>query len=65
MQDDPAYLLHLSDQHKRTNSPINGNMYDAGWIFQYMDQWFEECKIGRRRYMNRIDRAELQVWLTS
>ncbi|MFF2089253.1 pentapeptide repeat-containing protein [Paenibacillus sp. NPDC058174] len=64
MQGDPAYLLHLSDQHGKTNSLISGIMYDAGWIFQYMDQWFVECEISRRRYMNKIDHAELQVWLT-
>ncbi|MDR9857319.1 pentapeptide repeat-containing protein [Paenibacillus sp. VCA1] len=63
-QGDPAYMLHASDRNSEGDAASTGFLYDAGWIYRYMDQWLEECENARRRYMNRIDRAVFETWQT-
>ncbi|WP_149847105.1 hypothetical protein [Paenibacillus sp. 37] len=58
-QEDPAYMLHASDRQREREIPARGILYDASWIYCYMEQWFEECESSRKRYMNRIDQAAL------
>ncbi|MCM3172044.1 pentapeptide repeat-containing protein [Paenibacillus sp. MER 99-2] len=62
IQGDPAYMLHASDRRQESEVPVSGFLYDASWIYSFMDQWIEECEDGRRRYMNRIDQAALESW---
>lgn len=61
-QGDPAYMLHASDRRRESEVPLSGFLYDAGWIYRFMNEWFEACELGRRRYMNRIDQAALDSW---
>ncbi|MBR2564930.1 MAG: pentapeptide repeat-containing protein [Paenibacillus sp.] len=61
-QGDPVYMIHASDLHREGEVSARGIIYDASWIYRYMEQWFEECENSRKRYMNRIDQAALHAW---
>ncbi|MFC9710142.1 pentapeptide repeat-containing protein [Paenibacillus sp. NPDC056933] len=63
-QGDPTYMLHASDRYREGEMPASGFLYDASWIYRYMEQWFEECESSRKRYMNRIDQVALHAWQT-
>ncbi|WP_213471646.1 pentapeptide repeat-containing protein [Paenibacillus dendritiformis] len=63
-QGDPAYMLHASGRNSEGDAADTGFWYDAGCIYRYADQWFEECENIRRRYMNRLDRAVFETWRT-